>query len=123
MTHIQGIVVTLFFQCMTALLNPVKHMKASVKWGLVAHVVVMFSLLTIAFGIDRDVESVSFIDNREFPPTDELPPGPVGYQATIWSDPSSIVTTVVYPLNQWLADGLLVSLDLLTFQAFHMTLF
>jgi hypothetical protein len=91
-----------------ALLNPVNRMREGIKWGLVVHVVVMFSLLTIALAIGRNVHSISFVDYRGFPGTEGLPPGPIGYESTIWSDVSSVVSVLAFPLNQWLADGLLV---------------
>lgn len=110
LTHptIQGIVIVLFFQCMDALLSP--YNKGRTKWGLVAHATAMFSFVTIYTAMTLNIESISFIDNRNFPGADGvLPPGPVGYQFLIYSKAISIVPNVAFLLNNWLADGLLVS--------------
>lgn len=106
---ILGVVIALFFQCMSALLHPVHRTKKGIKWGLVAHTVAMFSFLTISHTINRNIFSISYIDAREFSGTDDLPPGPIGYQAFVNSEVTSIVSTLMFPFNQWLADGLLVS--------------
>jgi hypothetical protein len=108
---ILGIVVILFFQCMSALLHPVYRTNKGIKWGLVAHTLTMFSFLTIGFAINRNVFSNSYIDSREFPGANGLFPGPIGYQAFANSTHkvTSIISTILFPFNQWLADGLLVS--------------
>ena len=59
--------------------------------------------------MNLDIQSVSYIDNREFPGNDALPPGPLGYQYLIYSKAISIVPNLMFLLNNWLADGLLVS--------------
>jgi hypothetical protein len=84
--------------------------KGGTKWGLVAHAVAMFTFVTIYTGMTLNIQSISFIDNRNFPGADGvLPPGPVGYQFLIYSKAISIVPNVAFLLNNWLADGLLVS--------------
>lgn len=103
-----GIVIVLFFQCMGALLNPVNRTRG-IKWALVAHTAAMFSFVTIYTAINLDIQSISYIDNREFPGVDSIPwPGPVGYQTLITSKAISVVPTIVFVLNTWLADGLLL---------------
>lgn len=106
---IQGVVVVLFFQCMGALLDPVNRAREGIKWRLVAHTAAMFSFATIYIATTLEIESISFIDNREFPGDDVLPPGPFGYQFLIFSKAISILPQVMFFLNNWLADGLLVS--------------
>ena len=60
--------------------------------------------------MNDDIQSISFIDNREFPGVgDTIPPGPLGYQLFIYSKPITIVPNLMFLLNNWLADGLLVS--------------
>lgn len=54
------------------------------------------------------IQSISFIDSREFTGNIELPPGPLGYQILIYSKAIGIVPSVFFLVNQWLADGLLV---------------
>lgn len=105
-----GIVVALFFQCMSALLLPVHFTRKNVQWGLVAHTVAMFSILTIGVGMNRYVFSMSYIDGREFTGIDGLLPGPIGYESIVFSTPRAFgyAAYFVNPLNQWLADGFLL---------------
>lgn len=101
--HHLGTVILLFFQCMSALLDPSNRTRGGTKWGLVAHTAAMFSFVTIYTAMSLDLQSISYIDNREFPA------GPLVYQLSISTQAISIVPNVMFPLNQWLADGLLVS--------------
>lgn len=101
-----GIVIILFFQCMSALLSPGDRTRGK-KWGFVAHTVAMFSVSTIHTALNLNFRSVFYINNRGFPGTDELPPGPLGYDA-LQLGAMNTVLVAMFPLNQWLADGLLV---------------
>lgn len=103
-----GIVVILFFQCMSALLNPADRTKG-IRWLLVAHTVTMFLFATISTAMDLDLQSTSNSDNREFPGADELPPGPFGYNLLLFSNALNVIPHVMFLLNNLLADGLLVS--------------
>ena len=104
-----GIVVALFFQCIATLLNPTNPIRKGVRWAFVAHTISLFLLVTIPFGIDFDYSSTEYINNREFPGNDEFPPGPLGYDYLLSLGATSTVFDAMFPLNQWLADGLLVS--------------
>jgi hypothetical protein len=106
-----GIAIALFFQCMRALLYPVHHTAKGIKWGLVTHTVAMFFTSTIAFVIDHNIISSSFIDRREFHGVEGYPPGPMGYELFIVLNRGAVidVSQLMFPLSQWLADGLLVS--------------
>lgn len=106
---ILGIVIVLFFQCMNALLNPVNRAWGGIKWPLVAHTVAIFSFVTIYTAMNLNLQLISFVDNREFPGGGVLSPGPLGYQFFIYSKAISIVPNLTFLLNNWLADGLLVS--------------
>ena len=107
---IPGITIAVFFRCMAALLDPVHRGGEGIKWGLVSYVVVTFSVVTILAGMRLNVEAISYIDNRRFPGVGGvLPPGPLGYQWSIYSKTLSIVPDLMFLLNNWLADGLLVS--------------
>ena len=106
---IEGITVVLFFQCVGALLNPVNRTRGSVKWGLVVHTAAMFSLFAIPVAAHLSLQAISYIDNRRFPGDDVYPPGPVGYQYFTDFEAVNAFSRVMFPLNQWLADGLLVS--------------
>ena len=105
---ILGILVALFFRCMGALLNPVRRTNEGIKWGLVAHTTAMLLFSTIPAAINRNVFSISYVDSREFSGFNGSPPGPLGYESILGSV-QVFVSVVVFPFNQWLADGLLVS--------------
>ena len=108
---VPGIVIVLFFQCMGALLDPLNRRREGIRWGLVVHTTAMFSFVTIATAMGLNLQSISRIDNREFPGADDgtLPPGPFGYKFLIYSKAISIIPNFTFQLNQWLVDGLLVS--------------
>ena len=104
-----GIVIGLFFRCMGVLLSPVNHTRRAIKYALIAHTVAMFSFVTIPVGIDLKTLSICYIDEREFPSDSEYPPGPMGCEALFSARTASSATFyAMFPLNQWLADGLLV---------------
>jgi hypothetical protein len=104
-----GIVIVLFFQCMGALLNPVNRARGGIKWGLVAHTAAMFSFVTIYTAMTLDIQSISYIDNRDFPGDGEVP------SRTSWIPVPHLLEGDQYrsqryvPLEQLAADGLLVS--------------
>ena len=98
-----GIVVALFFQCMATLLSPANSMGRGIRWAHVAHTVALFLFLTVSLVIAFDYLSIEYINNREFPP------GPIGYDGLLSLKASTTVLNAMFPLNQWLADGLLVS--------------
>ena len=78
-------------------------------WGLTIHTVAMFSFATICGAMNLSLMSISYIDNREFPGVDAaLAPGPAGYSALIYSQAIKVVPNIMFMLNNWLADGLLV---------------
>ena len=106
---ILGIIVVLFFQCMVALFGPAQRRRGSIRWGLVSYTMLMFSVETVLTGIQLHIQSISFIDNREYPGVEGVhPPGPLGYQEFIRPEALSIVSNLMFYLNNWLADGLLV---------------
>ena len=95
---------------MSVLLSPVNSIRSGIKWALGFHTIAMFSLLTIPFGIDLIDASLCYVNNREFPGNDKYPPGPIGYWGTLNTKATATIFYVMFPLNQWLADGLLVRL-------------
>ena len=102
-----GIVIVLFFHCLTALFNPVNRKREGIKWGLVSYTAVMFILVTMFTAMYLNILSISYIDNREFPGIEGVtPPGPYGYQPSL---AVNITPDFMFLLNNWLADGLLVS--------------
>ena len=107
-----GIVIALFFQCMSALLYPADRMGAHRgirQWWLVAHAVAMFLIVTVCIASDFSFLSTCYIENREYPGNGFLAPGPFGYQFYLYLSPVTIIRVIAFSLNQWLADGLLVS--------------
>ena len=105
-----GIVIVLFFQCMTGLFDPANRRRDGIKWGLVSYTVVVFLFATVTTGTGLNLGSVSFIDNREYPGSVEgnIAPGPLGYQLTIYQTAISVIPSMTFLLGYWLADGLLV---------------
>jgi len=70
----------------------------------------MFSVVTVYTATYLNIQSVSLIDNREFPGVDGvLPPGPLGYRWFIHSKAIFVIQTVMFLLGGWLADCLMVS--------------
>ena len=104
-----GVDIVLFFRCMVALLIPVGSSSERIRWGLVAHTVAMFSFVTIYTVTTLDTQSISYVDNRQFPGADGWSAGSLGYQFFIYSKAITVVPSTMFALNQWLADGLLVS--------------
>jgi len=105
-----GIIIVMFFQCMSALFDPANRRREGTKWALVIYTILMFSFVTIRTGMGLNLISISFVDNREFPGVgDRLPPGPIGYQLSAGPKATNIVPSLAFLLNNWLADGLLVS--------------
>lgn len=108
-----GILTVLFFQCMAALFNPVNPRREGIRWGLVTYTVAMFSFVTVLAGMGLHIMSICYIDNREFPGIGgNSLPGPIGYQYFIRQTALSITPSLMFFLNNWLADCLLVGSSL-----------
>ena len=75
----------------------------------------MFSLATMFTTTTLDIQSISYVENREFCGVFELHnfegviSGPMGYQLSIGLEGLSVIPNVTFALNNLLADGLLVS--------------
>ena len=96
---------------MGALFDPVNRTSGGAKWPLVAHTAAMFLFVTIYTSMYLNLQSISFIDNREYSGANGgLPPGPLGYQHLIYNRAVSVVPHLMFMLNTWLADSLLVSI-------------
>jgi len=110
---VPGIVIVMFFQCITALFDPANHRREGTKWGLIIYTVLMFSFVTIRTVMGLNFMSISFIDNREFPGVDDqFPPGPVGYTLSVCPKVTTIIPSLAFLLNNWLANGLLACFSL-----------
>ena len=95
---------------MAAFLNPVHRREEGIKWGFVCYTVVMFSFVTVYTAINLHIQSNSFIDNRQ--DTREYLPlvsGPLEYQLYVRKTVLGLIPNGMFTLNNWLADGLLVS--------------
>ena len=107
---ILGVVIMLFFQCIVALLNPVHRRGEGIKWWLVSHTMAMFSFATVYTAMNLNLQSNSFIDHREGYIT--IPPlstsGPLDYQSDMRQAAPGLIPNIMFSLNNWLADGLLV---------------
>ena len=55
-----------------------------------------------------DIQSISYIGSREFTGSTVSPPGPLGYQLLMYSKALGIFPSIVFVINQWLGDSLLV---------------
>ena len=106
---IPGIVVALFFQCMSALLSPINRDRGGIRWKLVIHTAALFLNATISAAIGLYILSESYIDGREFSGSGGLYPGPFGYSILPKFLVLSIIADPVVQVNQWLVDGFLVS--------------
>jgi len=105
-----GVIVVLFFQCMAALFDPANRRRGRIKRGPISYTVATFSFATVLTAVGLHLESISMIDNREFPGVKGvLPPGPLGYQLLIRPTALTIILNLMFFFNNWLADGLLVS--------------
>ena len=92
----------LFFQCMAALLNPIHRRGEGIKWWLVSHTVAMFLFATVYTALNLHIQSISFIDHGGGL-------GPLHYQYDIRETTLTLIPNIMFNLNNWLADGLLVS--------------
>ena len=99
-----------FLKCMAALFNPIYLRGERVKWGLISYTVAIFSSLTVHNAAVFKIESICFIDNRNFPGGDDgIPPGPLGYQLSTASGALNLIAYITFFFSGSLADGLLVS--------------
>jgi len=105
-----GLLTLLFFQCVVMLLNPAHRREEGIKWRLVFYTVAMYSFVTVYTTIGLHIQSGSFIDNRRDLEAEGLTfSGPLQYQYGIRDTALGLIRNVMFNLNNWLADGLLVS--------------
>jgi len=88
---------------MVALLNPVHRREEGIKWWLVSYTVAMFLFVTVYTGMNLHILSNSFIDHQR------TPESPLNYQFLSRITALGLIPNVMFNLNNWLADGLLVS--------------
>jgi hypothetical protein len=109
-TRYLGIVIGLFVRCMYALFHPTNRIKDAIRWRPVIFTAVMFLFVTLYNATFLVIQSLSYINRRNFPGTPTTPPGPIGYyQFLAESNPVYIVADAMFLLNTALSDGLLVS--------------
>ena len=98
-----GMLIVLFFKCVAALFSPDHRRSERIEWGLVSYTLVTFSLATASTAMNLHIQSIAFIDNRDFPG------GPTEYTSWIYFNAINIAPNTGFCLSNWLADGLLVS--------------
>jgi hypothetical protein len=105
---ILGFVIVLFFRCMGAILDPANRTRGGIKWGLVAHTLVMFSLVTTFTAIELNSQSPTYVGNRQslYTSYSEFLVGQPAYFEWRTDD---LTVNILFVSNNWLADGLLVS--------------
>ena len=103
-----GMLVVLFFKCMAALLNPVHRKMEGIQWGLVSYTVATFSFATVGTAISLNIQSLAFIDNREFTGLNGTSLGPLAYRLAIHLTVLDAIPNLMFFFNNLLADGLLV---------------
>ena len=91
----------LFSRCMATLFNPIYRRGGRIKWGLVSYTMAIFSIATAFTAVNFSIQLISFSRFVE--------DGLFGYQTPIGPTVLRIVPSVMFLLNGWLADGLLVS--------------
>ena len=97
---------------MNALLSPKNRMKEGNKWGwgfLPAHTVALFLVTSTSVALSLYGLEESYINGREYPGGDGIPPGPYGYQYLPQFLVVRFMSDSAVQMNQWLVDGLLVS--------------
>lgn len=104
---IYGLVVVQFFRCMDVFFGSAKKRSGS-DWAILAYVGALFTFGTVYTATNLNLQSVSYVNNRNFPGNDDFPPGPLGYQWSIHASGLSIVPNLMFMLSSWLADGLLI---------------
>ena len=93
---------------MAVLLSPVHRKEEGIKWWLVFYTVAMFSFATVYTTMNLHIQSNSFIDHRGGANT--IPGSlPLAYQYGIRETVLGLIPNITFSLNNWLADGLLVS--------------
>ena len=94
---------------MATLLDPVHRRGEGIKWGVVSYTVIIFSFATVFTTTNLNIQSLSYIDNREFIVDATLSiGGAVLDQEVLSKNALSIIPTLMFLLNNWLADGFLV---------------
>jgi len=97
---------------MAALLKPTHRREEGIKWWLVFYTIAMFLFVTVYTAVNLHIQSTAFIDDREANVSDNdgiLISGPIWYQTFIRGRALGLVPNVMFNLNNWLADSLLVS--------------
>ena len=91
-----------FFRCMAAFFRSAYRREEGIKWGLVSYTVAMFSFVTVYTAINLRIQSNSFTNGGDF--CDEA----IVYQYMSRPTAFGLIPNVMFSLNNWLADGLLV---------------
>ena len=109
---ILGVIIMLSFRSMIAMLNPIHRRGEGIRWWLVSYTMAMFSFVTVYTAVNLHIQSESFIDNRKDITDGDstvVSSGPLYYQLNIHTTALGLIPNTMFSLNNWLADGFLVS--------------
>jgi hypothetical protein len=99
-----GVVVTLFFMCFSVLYRQtatrVRSRQRIILW---VYICVVFILNTLFIAANSQFTQLAFIDDRNYPG------GPAQFENDMWSIPIDEVNNVVFVLQNWMNDGMIVS--------------
>ncbi|KAJ3738336.1 hypothetical protein EV360DRAFT_58185 [Lentinula raphanica] len=99
-----GVVLTLFIQCVIAIVNNRKKPKIQTKKSIImlCYVCFMFAMGTLFTAGNMNLQQRSYISFRNFPDG-----GPLGYGLSQYSTWRAIMPNAVFIISNWFADGLL----------------
>ena len=98
-----GAQLVLFCLCFRLLYNQLSHNNSRSTLSILLFLCVAFILGTLFMASIADFAQLSFIDNRNFPG------GPEAFESEMNTNPIELMGNVVFTLQNWLCDGLLVS--------------
>jgi hypothetical protein len=99
-----GVVVTLFCMCFSVLYRQAATRERSrqriILW---VYICIVFILNTLFIAANSKFTELAFIDDRNYPG------GPAQFENDMWSIPIDEVNNVVFVLQNWMNDGMIVS--------------
>jgi len=98
-----GVVLTLFFQCILAIVGRRNKQKAGMKNIMLAYVIFMFAMGTVFTAMNLNLQQRSYIAFRNYPAG-----GPLGYSLEQYSHWRAIIPNACFIITNWFADGLLM---------------
>ncbi|TCD68585.1 hypothetical protein EIP91_010374 [Steccherinum ochraceum] len=96
-----GVHATLFFTCLTYLW-PQRRANPRQTYGWITYISILFTLGSIANGVDMHMGQVIFVDNWNYPG------GPGAFSRTVFTVPVNILCTGACAVGGWFMDALLI---------------